>query len=817
MRMEKLLMCAICKFTTGDTNKLLDHIDECHKCSVCGQTFFRKQFHNCTFDEEEAYNHTGTGESIEIPSDASNRPIFKQTGSAFKNIIAVYEYDYDQTEVSDITEGVELIIVPLEQLIKQYISIHKGLRLKLTFEILFYSNKEKQEVTKRYPSFPLRITHVNFIYDTILDCAKYVSKLSNLLSHEISGLTILRLLKLQISLVKYSPVLSEGYLPLSKHLSGRHGLLNIRTHNKECFNYSIAACLYYKMVRDKEGNNLDTAKGKNKQAIRKRLEREKTFDKFVENLSFREGHYGDNLEDLDTFEAVHDISVSIVRFCTKSKDIVPLRLTKVMKNRHVFLLMIYRKHLPVTVRHRYSAKYHYVAIINIKAFMACGTKKYAGVCRFCYSFYRDTNHETQCFENDFIGIQVPKNDYFQNTDLHRLVIPPTFFVYQLLFSGSKQKDPTVVAYSLIGLNSEFKIIFSQSGTGPNSLNAFFDALLMNAYYYLDENSKNQIPLCRTEESDRELKKVTHCYICGVEVSKSNPAVRHHDHHGCFNGESRANFVRGQAKSYPCSFCNLKIKGKKQIPVFGYNLSYHVKPFLRHISKLGINNIKLTPLKTADSVCSIVIENKIQLIDLCNHFNDQSLHRIMSVVSTEDLHFLKDHAKDEHEFALIRHGLPFPLFSDGSLPPIEDFKDIRYLNEFGDDEYNRVEKAYEHFQCKDLLEYGKLAVEVDAYSMCSLIVNYAKFCIETFGANPLWDTTLSGFAYAVMHIVSKSNYQNLKDGRIIRILEEYSYYFQVFPSQTLESKIFTVNDYMIIAMRMLNTFGLIVGSSTRQFF
>lgn len=54
---------------------------------------------------------------------------------------------------------------------------------------------------------------------------------------------------------------------------------------------------------------------------------------------------------------------------------------------------------------------------------------------------------------------------------------------------------------------------------------------------------------------------------------------------------------------------------------------------------------------------------------------------------------------------------------------------------------------------------------------SLVINYAKYCLKCYNSyHPLWDASISAFAYAAIHFTSKTQYENLQNGKLISILE-----------------------------------------------
>lgn len=770
--LRKKYSCGYCPYATDEIPTLDIHIDKNHECKLCGIGAVEIKKHYCTFSEKEDEYQMGRGFTLQMPLDAQGKPVFKLVASSFKDTIVSFDHRY-KNDFADIEEGTSFLLRPLTRLVKQYVQFHSGIRFKLSYEIIFFSPKEDKNVQKRYSSVPFTITHPNFTEDKIMSAADYVEAICNILSHEVSGLIIKRMVRMIIVIMLYRPVLAESYIPISSHLQNRQGLINVRNvDNARCLSYAVACSVYHPFILSDQGNNIYVAKGAERKAVKRKLERSSTYDRYVEEMQLKDGTYGSDLSEVDRYECLNEISVSIVKYSRKQQAVVPVRLTKVWKDKHAFLLMISKNHLPKETRKKYAANLHFVSIISISAFMGAKKKNYRGVCRFCFSFYRSIDHERQCYQNDFSSITVPKDKFYKYTELHRLCVPHTWFCYQLLFDGA-QDNIKICGFTLLGFNADFENIYSFTYTGEDSTARFFDALLVNATYHYREHKENQISLHKTAESIAEQKKVKNCYLCGKEVSKSNPTVSHHDHYGrLINGDCVEGLTSGSVRSFPCNECNLKIQHKRFIPVYSFSLSYHIPFFLAHIAENNTADIHLTPMRSADTYASLKLNNRLVFIDMGNHFNNETLYSIMKSVDDCDVHLLSKLARDEKEFYLRKRGMPFPCFAEGLMPSFENFTDVRSLkDEFTFDDYNNVQELYKYLNCSSLSEYAHKSLENDTFGMASIIINYCKFCLKNFsGLMPLYDSTISQFAYAAMHFINRSCYENLTDARIIKILE-----------------------------------------------
>lgn len=767
-RLRRKFRCGICGFRSDEIHLLEEHVDSKHACVICGLMFCDKRFHRCRIRQKDEDLQVGFGSE---PIDSENRPIFQMSKNSFDRTITSYTYVYQDVEISDILQGVEYVRSHLEKLLRDAMGFASGIRFKLSFEILFYNPKDDKDIKKRYTSVPFKVSHRNFISDKLTDCATYLQSVCDLLSHEISGLLIKKLMQLEITIMEYRPHMIRGYIPISNHLRRKRGLINVRIRDSQCFAYSVACALHIGSIRNAKGDNVFTARGLDKKAIKRVLERPCTWTKYVLEMQLPDGDFFDDFETVEHFEILNDVSVSILKYCRKQDAIVPLRMTKLLLKRHVFLLKISRDYLPKCVQRYYAARFHFVAVYDLPLLMAAKSKGYKHVCRFCFAFSNDSDHETRCHENDLATLTLPKTVFYTFNDHFKLCMPPTFFVYQLLFSGDPM-NITVTGFCLVGMDANLKIVYNRTYVGDSAMNIFLDELLLNACYYLRLNKENQIPLKVTPEHMVKLKSLTHCYVCGEEATVTNMLVPNHDHHSkLINGFEVEGHQEGFPFSYPCKMCNLKMFPKRRVPVYGYNLSYHTRFILRNVSERGIKSVTIIPLRTADCVGSLIINNMVQFIDLGNHFNNERLHSIFQSVDENDLYCLKHLSRDSTQLELMKRGFPYPSFVQ-TMPSFDDFTDVNYLTSFTKDDYEHVLKSYDAFQCKSLTDYGKISLETDVYGLVSLLVNYARYSMSTFGGmNPCWDISISGFAYSVLHYVSKTHYRNLDNGKLIRILED----------------------------------------------
>lgn len=344
-----------------------------------------------------------------------------------------------------------------------------------------------------------------------------------------------------------------------------------------------------------------------------------------------------------------------------------------------------------------------------------------------------------------------------------------FFVYQVFLDPNSE----ITGFSILGFNSNFKIISKKVYVGEGALNIFFDHIIMMSRFYMDKYKNNQIPLKTTARTIKELQATRKCYLCGVE--KDSGFVSHHDHYSTLvNGRVVMREDDSNVLSYPCQECNLLIKIKDKVPVYGYGLTTHARQLLNHLAVRGTKCVTVIPLKTANRYASVIVDNFLQFIDIENHMNSAILHDLFKMMHPTDLYFLNDITSSKEEYEMISKGLPYPCneqIETTSFPCYEQFKDYRYPAGISKEAYDRASFAYVYFQCRSLKEYCIKALEADVYCLASLVIAYARYCQDTFqNLTPLWDVTIGSYAYAAMMFITRTDFENITDGRVYRMLE-----------------------------------------------
>lgn len=159
-------------------------------------------------------------------------------------------------------------------LLESYISLHKGIRVKIFMEMLFEDAKEKCEVVKTYSAPPFRVPHKNFVPESISDSGKYIAAVCFLLSSKISGLILKRILSIKIQLMRHTPMQARVNIPLG-YLKRKRGVLNSGV-DRECFHVSVILRLYHDKIILPSGSTYNKTTGNERKRAKTHLESKAT-------------------------------------------------------------------------------------------------------------------------------------------------------------------------------------------------------------------------------------------------------------------------------------------------------------------------------------------------------------------------------------------------------------------------------------------------------------------------------------------------------------------------------------------------------------
>lgn len=135
-----------------------------------------------------------------------------------------------------------------------------------------------------------------------------------------SGWALSRILDLTININMYNPMHAGCHHNLPQELIFKKAVINVQSNDNACFAWSVVAALY---------------------PSKDHPQRTSSYPQYTKSLNLKEITFPVTLKDITTFERHNEISVNVYSLGKqKPLTILPLRLTKNIKKKHVNLLYI---------------------------------------------------------------------------------------------------------------------------------------------------------------------------------------------------------------------------------------------------------------------------------------------------------------------------------------------------------------------------------------------------------------------------------------------------------------------------------------------
>lgn len=209
--------------------------------------------------------------------------------------------------------------------IRDYLRRHNCLKVNTIFNGEFVTDADrsvKSIATKNHEllaSSDLREWYNAYVLDATLAALEEFQERD-------SGWALSRILNLTVNVNKYNPMHAGCWVELPRDILAKKAVVNVRSHdNNACFAWSVVAALY---------------------PVEKHMERSSRYPHYSRVLRFDDIEFPVTLNHIARFEDLNDMSVNVFTVqerTTKKRDdddtmIVPLRLTKIKRDRHVNLL-----------------------------------------------------------------------------------------------------------------------------------------------------------------------------------------------------------------------------------------------------------------------------------------------------------------------------------------------------------------------------------------------------------------------------------------------------------------------------------------------
>ncbi|KYN15987.1 hypothetical protein ALC57_11766 [Trachymyrmex cornetzi] len=442
----------------------------------------------------------------------------------------------------------------------------------------------------------------------------------------------------------------------------------------------------------------------------KYVERE-SYPHYSSVLNLQDIQFPMTLSQIKKFEALNDISINVYAI---EKGIVPIRLTDRKRSKHVNLLYV-----------EDDSVGHFALIKDLSRLVSSQIKRYGHRKYFCDRKER-----------------VP------------------FVVYADLECALEKidKDPTSATYTYQHHN-----VFSVGYYVHYS----YDSSLSGYRFRRDKDYF-------TRDDWEKFNSASHCHVCEKPFAKDDTRVRDHCH------------LTGRYRGLAHSNCNLNYKDSRCIPVVFHNLSSYDAHFIikeiatayeGHVDLLPITKEYISFTKQVDST-KIDQKNCMQLrFIVFIYIFVSSLDKLASFLNNDILRREFSNLSEENFNLLTRKGVFLYEYIDCS----EKLNELRLLSResfyssltdstVSESDCAHAVNVWRRFSMQTLGEYSNLYQKTDVLLLADVFENFRDSCIASYGLDPAYYYTLSGFTWDAMLKPTGVKFELLTDIDMVMFVE-----------------------------------------------
>ena len=665
-----------------------------------------------------------------------------------------------------------------KEILAKYLKEQKGMKILVDVVINFLDIETDEYIEHKIRSRRYEVLNEHELNKALDNMATDITtKLDNIQFWK-SGLSVDRILSIKIHYDKYNPTRAGRYIELPKSISSKKACINIKNQDDKCFKYAVQ-CGVHKIYEKNHPEQMYHYKKLDDTILK------------WEGMTFPV----DN-GDLDYFEEINDGKVSInVYELTENlgiNDITICRKTNTNKSDyHIDLLRI-----------EDDDENHYVFIKDYDKLIGQQTNKHKAKvyhCKTClHGFTTKTNLEKHLERGCMVEVgqqmEMPKEYEKISFKNHFKKEKFPFVIYGDFecLTVPEHKDPNIktktktekyqyhkpCGYMLNVVNSIDNTSQQHIYRGEDCMENFCFKL-NEIRTEIEDMMKYNEPIDMSEQDEQNFRSATHCYICGDKFKSTfkdekdrmnNKKVRDHCH---FTGR-----YRGCAHS----ICNLNYCNKYfKIPVFFHNLKNYDSHFIiQNANKLSRNKDINVIAQNSEKFITFGFEH-LNIKDSFS-FLSSSLEKLVAISKYDDYDPLKKreewnirtnwqenfkhsmksvYVKDVNDLDLLTEKGVYPYdymnsfskFNDTKLPPKDDFYSKLSEEHISNEDYERAEKVFNHFNLQDMGDYHDLYLTTDVLLLTDIFENFRDLCLNYYGLDPAHYYTLPNFAWDAMLLKS----------------------------------------------------------------
>lgn len=717
-------------------------------CTVCDQSIQSKAFSAHLRSTLHKNNN-----AIEISESV------EKLSSAFRSRIAGYRVRCPNTEraQSEVDLPAEYLF-RLRRTVRQLINakVAQHINIKVNFELFaeFTLLKNDTIESKSFNTENICI-HQNYDFNALfMKVIEIIRRKIDEFQERDSGWAFLKNLYLEVNINKYSPLRASSYIELPKCLKMKRACINIKNRDNFCFLWCIMAALF---------------------PAKFNADRTTAYPKFQKILNLNNMTFPAGFSDIKVFEKNNSkISVNVYGI-NKNKNIVgPLYRTKQRKKYHVNMLLLQK-----------GERTHYCLIKNLERLTRSQITKHHGKVHFCDDcllFFNTVNMLQDHVCGGVSTILPNKGSVIQFSHFERMQDMP-FVIYadfesflepcnseeSLNFTTDLQKHVAAAFgyYIVCSYNSSLNKYVSYRG--PGCIDKFLECLNIDVAR-INEILNNPVPINISEEQSKQLTEARDCSICSELLLDDR--VFDHDH---LNGA-----FRGIAHSY----CNLRFKLPKFIPVFFHNLSgYDSHLFIRELGEMP-GRLKVIA-KTKENYISFTKfftdkEGRYVAVRFVDSFKflGTSLEKLVENLERPDFTHLSRFFPNKKHFELLQRKGVYPYeymtswqsYEENSLPSRKHFYNTLYNQTISINDYNHAIKVWNAFNIQNIGGYTDLYLKTDVLLLSDVFQKFRKTCRNNYKLDPAFYLTAPSLSFDAMLLRTKVQLELIDDLEIIRIIQ-----------------------------------------------
>lgn len=618
-----------------------------------------------------------------------------------------------------------------------------------------------------------------------------------------SGWTLDSIKELEIGCNKCNEFRGSSFIQLPEEIQKKKAIVNVKNKDDLCFKWALLSALH---------------------PAEKNAQRVSKYKTYENELNFNGIDFPVKIKDITKFEENnHNISVNVyaVDISNFDSNIVPIRITKNVQNKHVHLLL-----LTENCSHK-NSKYsdlqtnltnlevnsHYCWIKDLSRLIRSSVTRHEHkcyVCDRCLQFYHNkeelTKHDKDCkqlnsckvtmptTENKWVSFKNYKNQikvpFIIYADIESLLKRPSKSCEQEMLGVYQQHIPYSLGYYLKCTYDDTKSYY-KSKRGLKCIEWFANELYEIAFD-VAPILNTIVPINALSDAEtKEFNSAIYCHICQKKFMEHESKIKDHSH------------LTGKYRGASHESCNLQFIETKTIPVVFHNLGYDSHFLIEKIATLFEGKVEVIPInnekyisftKTVDStkiagIYDLVEENKnfkenikFRFIDSYRFLNS-SLAELASTLEYDDLEIIKSEWSNQpNKISLLTRKGVFPYdFVDSykklnvqRLPTKDEFYSKLYETHITEDDYKHAKKVWKEFNITTLGEYSDLYLKTDVLLLADIFEKFRKNCMQIYSLDPAHYHTLPGLSWDAMLKITKVNIELITDIDMLLFIERGKY-------------------------------------------